>query len=79
MLSPDVENILEIQKKRSLREEQLKEKILKSVKEKINNYANFGQTKCIYTVPNFIIGEIPFKIESMNRFIVKKLIQRIMI
>ena len=28
MLSPDVENILEIQKKRSLREEQLKEKIL---------------------------------------------------
>ena len=32
MLSPDVENILEIQKKRSLREEQLKEKILKSIK-----------------------------------------------
>ena len=27
MLSPDVENILEIQKKRSLREEKLKKKI----------------------------------------------------
>lgn len=73
MLSPDVENILEIQKKRSLREEQLKEKILKSVKDKIYNYANFGQTNCIYNIPNFIIGEIPYKLESMNKFIVKKL------
>lgn len=73
MLSPDVENILEIQKKRSLREEKLKEKILRSVKEKIQNYANFSQTNCIFTIPNFIIGEIPFKLESMNKFIVKKL------
>ena len=56
-----------------MREEQLKEKILKSVKEKINNYANFGQTNCIYTIPNFLIGEIPFKLESMNKFLVKKL------
>jgi hypothetical protein len=73
MLSPDVENILEIQKKRSLREEKLKEKILKSVKEKIFNYANFSQTNCIFTIPNFIIGEIPFKLESINKFLTKKL------
>ena len=73
MLSPDVENIIEIQKKRSLRVEQLKQKILQSVKEKVNNYANFGQTNCIYTIPNFIIGEVPFKIESMNKYLVKKL------
>uniref|UniRef100_A0A6C0LGF6 Uncharacterized protein n=1 Tax=viral metagenome TaxID=1070528 RepID=A0A6C0LGF6_9ZZZZ len=73
MLSPDVENILEIQKKRSFREEQLKEKIQKSVKEKINNYANFGQTNCIYTIPSFIIGEIPFKLEAINKFLVRKL------
>ena len=73
MLSPDVENILELQKKRTIREEQLKIKILNSVKEKINNYANFGQTACIYKIPNFLIGEIPFKIESINKFLVKKL------
>ena len=73
MLSPDVENIIEIQKKRSLRVEQLKQKILQSVKEKVNNYSNFGQTNCIYTIPNFIIGEVPFKIESMNKYLVKKL------
>ena len=73
MLSPDVENILNIQKNRSLREEKLKEKILHSVKEKINNYANFGHTNCIYTIPNFIFGEMPYKIDSMNRYLVKKL------
>ena len=73
MLSADVENILKKQKKRSIREDQLKEKILLSVKEKINNYSNFGQTNCIYTVPNFLIGEIPFNIESMNKYLVKKL------
>lgn len=73
MLSPDVENIISIQKKRSQRVEQLKQKILNSVKDKINNYANFGQTNCIYTIPNFMIGEIPYNLESMSKFIIKKL------
>lgn len=73
MLSPDVENVLTIQKNRSLREEQLKQKMLNSVKEKINNYAKFGQTNCIYKIPNFIIGEIPFKLESMHKYLIKKL------
>ena len=72
MLSPDVENILELQKKRSIREEQLKLKILTSVKEKINSYAHFGKTACIYKIPNFLIGEIPFKIEAIHKFLVKK-------
>jgi len=73
MLSPDIENILQIQKNRSMREEQLKEKMLKSVKEKIQNYANFSQTKCIYTIPNFVFGEIPYTLKSMNKYITKKL------
>ena len=73
MLSQDVENILSIQKNRSLREEQLKQKMLNSVKEKMNNYAKFGKTYCIYTIPTFLIGELPFKIESMHRYIIKKL------
>ena len=73
MLSPDVENVLTIQKNRLLREEQLKQKMLNSVKEKINNYAKFGQTNCIYKIPNFIIGEIPFKLESMHKYLIKKL------
>ena len=67
MLSTDVENILELQKRRSNREEQLKIKMLNSVKDKINNYANFGQTACIYKIPNFLIGEIPFEIELINK------------
>ena len=73
MLSPDVENILEIQKKRTVRDEQLKQKMLHIIKEKINTYAKFGQKNCIYTVPNFLVGEIPYKIELMTKYIIKKL------
>jgi hypothetical protein len=73
MLSPDVENVLSIQKKRSEREEQLKQKMLQSVKEKINNYAKLGQTNFIYTVPNFLIGEIPYSIDKMSKYICRKL------
>ena len=73
MLSPDVENVLSIQKKRSQREELLKQKMLQSVKEKINNYAKLGQTNCIYTIPNFLIGEIPYSIDKMSKYICRKL------
>lgn len=75
MLSSYVEKILQIQKNRSFREEKLKEKMLKTVKEKIENYANFSQTNCIYTIPNFLFGEIPYSLEAMNKYIVKKLKQ----
>jgi hypothetical protein len=73
MLSPDVENILSIQKKRSEREERLKNKMLRSVKDKINNYANFSKTNCIYTIPSFLIGEIPYNIEKISKYLIKKL------
>lgn len=73
MLSPDVENVLSIQKKRSEREERLKNKILTSVKEKIQNYANLGQKNFIYTVPNFLIGEIPYNLEKISKYISRKL------
>ena len=73
MLSPDVENIISIQKKRTERNEQLKQKMLNLVKDKINTYANFGQTNCIYTVPNFLIGEIPYDLPTISKYIFKKL------
>ena len=69
MLSPDVENIISIQKKRTERNEQLKQKMLNLVKDKINTYANFGQTICIYTVPNFLIGEIPYDLPTISKYI----------
>ena len=73
MISPDVENVLSIQKKRSEREEHLKQKILHTVKYKIQNYANFGQTNCIFTIPNFLIGEIPYNIDKISKYLLKKL------
>jgi hypothetical protein len=73
MFSPTVENVLLIQKKRGEREEQLRTKMLTLVKERIQNYANFGQTNCIYTIPNFLIGYSPYNMEKMSKYIYKKL------
>ena len=73
MLSTTVENILSIQKKKSEREHQLKVKMLNAVKDRVINYANFGQTNCIYTIPSFLFGNVPYKLEDMNKYIVKKL------
>ena len=73
MFSSTVENVISIQKKRGEREEQLKAKMLTLVKERIQNYANFGQTNCIYTIPNFLIGYSPYNINKMSKHIYKKL------
>ena len=73
MISKDVESIIEIQKKRSIREEQVKQKVLGMIKDKIQHYAFFGHTNCVCKIPHFILGEVPFKLESMSKFVVKKL------
>jgi len=73
MLSPTVENVLSIQKKRGERMDKLKEKILQMVKERIQNYANFSQTNCIYEIPTFLFGYSPYNLQDMNKYISKKL------
>lgn len=73
MFSPTVENVLSIQKKRSQREEQIRLKVLNTLKEKIQNYANFGHLSCIYNIPNFIIGYTLYNLTEMTKFIIKKL------
>jgi hypothetical protein len=60
MLSTDVKSAMAVQKKRAIREQQVKDKILKSAKEKINNYATHGQMKCLYNVPIFLVGHAPY-------------------
>jgi hypothetical protein len=73
MISKDVENIIEIQKKRSMREELVKQKVLSMIKDKIHHYAFFGHTNCVCKIPHFILGEVPYKLESMSKFVIKKL------
>ena len=73
MFSASVENILSIQKKRNKREEDVKNKVLLTLKDKIHNYANFGKISCVYTVPNFIIGYTLFDLDTMLKFLIKQL------
>ena len=73
MLSNTVENVLSIQKKKSEREHKLKKQMLNTVKERIINYAKFGQTNCFYTIPSFLFGNIPYNLEDMSKYIVKNL------
>jgi len=73
MFSSSVESVITIQKKRAEREQVLKEKHVSMVKDRINNYANFGKTDCIYKIPNFLIGYIPYDILIINKYIYKKL------
>ena len=70
-----MEKFIDIQKKRSVRKEELKNKIISSIKDRIQNYSNLGYTNFIYTIPNFIFGYMPYDIETMSEYIVKKLTQ----
>jgi len=74
MISPDMEKFIHIQKKRSVRKEELKDKIMSSIKDRIQTYSNLGYTNFVYTIPNFIFGYMPYDLEPMNKYIIKKLI-----
>jgi hypothetical protein len=60
MLSTSVKSVLDIQRKRTMREKIVKDKILSSAKEKINNYAMHGQMRCSFQVPIFLLGHAPY-------------------
>jgi len=63
---------MEPQKQKSIREKELKDKMVAVVLEKVKNYSSYGQTDCIFKVPPFILGCIPYKHESMINYIKSK-------
>ena len=73
MFSTSLERMLDIQKKRSQREDNIKLKVLNTLKDKLQTYANFGKLNCIYTVPNFVIGHCLYQLDDMMKYIIKKL------
>ena len=73
MLSTSVKSVLGIQRKRNMRERLVKDKIISSAKEKINNYAMHGQMKCVYQVPVFLLGHAPFDNDTMMLHVAKTL------
>lgn len=72
MLSSTLKSVMEPQKQKSIREKELKDKMVSTVIEKIKNYSSYGQTNCIFKVPPFILGCIPYKHESMIKYLKSK-------
>ena len=72
MLSDTLKSVLEPQKQKSIRELEVKDKIVSILLEKIKNYSSYGQTNCTFKVPPFILGCIPYKHESMIKYLKSK-------
>jgi hypothetical protein len=72
MLSDTLKSVLEPQKQKSIREREVKDKIVNTLLEKIKNYSSYGHTNCTFKVPPFILGCIPYKHESMIKYLKSK-------
>jgi hypothetical protein len=72
MLSDTLKSVLEPQKQKSIREREVKDKMVNILLEKIKNYSSYGQTNCTFKVPPFILGCIPYKHESMIKYLKSK-------
>jgi hypothetical protein len=73
MLSRELNQILEPQKKRSHREKEVKYKVIAMILDKIKTYNQYGQTQCNFRVPVFIVGFTPYDYSAMKRYIMSKL------
>ena len=72
MLSDTLKSVIEPQKQKSIREREVKDKIVNTLLEKIKNYSSYGQTNCTFKVPPFLLGCIPDKHESMIKYLKSK-------
>ena len=73
MLSATLKSILEPQKQKSFREKEVKEKMIQTLMDKLKNHSAYGLTNCNFKVPPFLLGYIPYKHESMTRYLKSKL------
>ena len=72
MLSDTLKSVLEPQKQKSIREREVKDKMVNTLLVKIKNYSSYGQTNCTFKVPPFILRCIPYKYESMIKYLKSK-------
>tara|TARA_B100000427_G_C15187863_1_gene454622 strand:- start:133 stop:498 length:366 start_codon:yes stop_codon:yes gene_type:complete len=73
MLSTSVKSVMEMQKKRLYRDNEVKKKILKSIKDRIEKYAFHGSTRCLFDIPNFIFGYLPYDVLEIKNYILNTL------
>jgi len=72
-MSLNLQDVINLQGKQSVRYNKLKEDILLKLTEKITHLAKHGQLRCIYTVPLFVFGHPPYDVFEITSFLEKKL------
>lgn len=73
MLSPELKELVSIQKKKVKRDSVLKDKVIDNVKTKFMNYGKLGHTNCVIKVPAYIFGEKAYEHQDMYNYVYKKL------
>lgn len=73
MLSATLRDVIEPQRHKSIREKELKLKMIKIIIDKIKKYSACGHTSCSFKVPPFILGYIMYNHESMIKYVQSKL------
>lgn len=72
-MSLSLQDVINLQRKQSIRYNKLKEDILLKLTEKIAHLAKHGQLRCIYTVPLYTFGHPPYDVSEITSFLEKKL------
>lgn len=73
MLSSTLKDVMQPQRQKSIREKELKDKMIITLTDKIKNYSKYNQTSCLFKVPPFLLGYIPYNHQSMVNYIKSKL------
>ena len=69
----NLKDVVNLQKKQTLRYNQLKAEILNKLTDKVSHLAKHGQLRCIYTVPMYIFGYPPYDVNDITEYLEKKL------
>lgn len=72
-MSLNLQDVINLQRKQSMRYNKLKDDILSKLTEKIAHLAKHGQLKCIYNVPLYVFGYPPYNVAEVTSFLEKKI------
>ncbi len=72
-MSLSLKDIINLQKKQTIRYNGLKEDMLNKLTDKVSHLAKHGQLKCIYTVPKYIFGYPPYNVTDITDYLFTKL------
>mgnify|MGYP006244519411 CR=1 FL=1 len=72
-MSLNLQDVINLQRKQSMRYNKLKDEILSKLTEKVAHLAKHGQLKCIYNVPLYVFGYPAYNVAEITSFLEKKI------